>query len=171
MKKLNIILLKSQEGEWYDLGLRKLLQGIIYAYKVEDETSGKWLFNVQYSEKTGKASVKPISTEKTTWLHDQIKRKTDVFQESKDTQKYYHPLGISYIEKGQLRLFRPSDPNNVPHEIRHKFALTKYEKASPRTPSKALQGKLVVLVEKDKPEEMVHLFVLEKIRPVFPLNA
>lgn len=64
MKKLNIILLKSQEGEWYDLGLRKLLQGIIYAYKVEDETSGKWLFNVQYSEKTGKASVKPISTEK-----------------------------------------------------------------------------------------------------------
>jgi hypothetical protein len=167
---MDIKLIGKQKGEWYDLGLRRILQGIIYAYEVVDEASGKWLFNVQFSEEEGKANVKAITSERTTWLHDQIKRKTDVFLASIEKEKYFHPLGITYLKEGRLHYIRPNNIDEVPKEIRDNFYLTTYEKASPK-PSSAFKGKIVVLVDKNNLEKMVHLFMLEKIRPVFPRST
>jgi hypothetical protein len=63
------------------LGLRRVVRGTVYAYKVVDENSGEWLFNVQFSEeRRERRNVVPVTSERASWLHDRIKRKTDVFQ-------------------------------------------------------------------------------------------
>lgn len=159
--------MRELEGEWFDLGLRSVIRGVIYAYEISDEKSGKWLLNVRISEETGKAAVTAETSERTTWLHDQIKKKTDTFQTSVDGQKYFHPLGIGYVERGRFHYMRPDKLNDVPQEIREKFNLTKYEHVSPIRTSKTFNGKIVVVMEKDKPDEMALLFFMEKIRPVF----
>lgn len=159
--------LEKKEGEWYDMGVRQVLQGVIYAFEYKDDTSGRWLLNVKICEGAGRAVAIAATSERTTWIHDQIKRKTDVFNACIDRQTYYHPLGISYIEKGRLHYKRIDELDDVPNEIRNNFDLSKYEDVSPVAPSKTFRRKLVAVVRQDDAEKMALLFAFEKIRPVF----
>jgi hypothetical protein len=164
---LKIKFLKETAGEWFDLSQKEIVQGKIYAYKVGDTASGEWLLNVFICEKSGKAVVTAISSEKATYLHDQIKRKSIVFIGCKNDNRYYHPLGIGCVQGQRFHYERVDDLDNVPVSIKNNFDLDYYESVSPITPSKTYKGKIVAIIEKDKPEKMALLFALEKIRPVF----
>jgi len=145
--------IRSQYGEWLDVkGIKR--KGHIYEYNVRDERSGRWEFVVRLSDEAQKAEVRPIKTDKSSWLHDAICHKTDVFQVSVNPAKYYHPLGIGYVKEDRYSYRRVSKLDEVPKEIRDNFDLAIYKTVSPK-PSSRFSGKLVVLVGKNEPEKMV----------------
>ncbi|MEM3587027.1 MAG: hypothetical protein QXO71_06875 [Candidatus Jordarchaeaceae archaeon] len=158
--------LKKTRGEWFDLGNRKPQCGEIYAFGVEDMISGNWVLNVRISETGEKAVVVAVASERAGFIHNQIKRKSVVFNTCSCGKHYYHPLGISYIEGGRLHSRRIDSISDVPKEILDKFSIKRYEEVSPKS-SIQLREKLVAVVEKNDVELMACLFVLEKIRPVF----
>jgi len=168
VKRYSVELLKKEHGEWFDLGLKRVLEGEVYAYRITDTISGEWLLNLKISTQVGKAAVEAVASERTSVLHDQIKRRSITFNACKDRQYFYHPLGIGLVEKGRFRYKRVDKYDEVPQEIKDKFTLKLYEEVSPSEPSSSLKGKIVAVINREHLEQMVLLFFLEKILPVFP---
>lgn len=156
--------LRKKESIWYNCGLKKAVSGIIYAFGIDDKISGKWLLNVKISERYGKAIVVALTSEQTSFLHDQLKRKSMVWIKCKDSKKFYHPIGIAYLKNDRIHSKRITNLAEVPEEIQKNFDIRVYEEVSNK-PSKTLKGKLVVI--EDNPEKMATLFFLEKIQPIF----
>jgi hypothetical protein len=167
VRRFSIELAGKSHGEWYDLGVRRVVEGDIFAYRLLDEKSGKWLLNVKLSEEVGKAVVVAATSEKTTSLHDQIKGKSIVFNTCTDRKLMYHPLGISCVAGQRLSYERMEKPEDIPADIRDRFLVRRYEDVSPLGPSRPFKGKLVIVVASDRPDDMALLFFLEKIAPVF----
>jgi hypothetical protein len=167
MREYTIRLLRQSQGEWYDLQLRRVINGDIFAYGLVDKVSGQWLLNVKMSEEEKKAIVLAPTSERTSSIHDQIKRKTMVFKTCTDGQAMYHPLCVDCVVGRRVVGKRVERIDDVPSEIKDQFALRKYEEVSPITPARALKGKLVAVIGRDHPENMALLFFHEKIAPVF----
>jgi hypothetical protein len=170
VRKFPIKLVGHSPGEWYNIELRKVVKGNIFAYQLfdeENEDSGEWLLNVKLSEEAGKAIVVAVASKKTTSLHDQIKRKSIVLNSCTDRDLMYHPLGLASIVGQRLRYKRVEKPEEIPPDIRGRFTVKKYEEVSPTPRSRPFKGKLVAVVPRDQPEDMAILFFLEKIAPVF----
>jgi hypothetical protein len=165
--RFSIELAGKSHGEWYDLGVRRVVEGDIFAYRLFDEKSGEWLLNVKLSTEVGKSVVVAATSGKTTSLHDQIKGKSIVFNACTDGKSMYHPLGISYVAGQRLSYERIEKPEDIPADIGDRFLVRKYEDVSPLKPSRAFKGKLVAVVPTDHPDDMALLFFLEKIAPVF----
>lgn len=159
--------MSKKEGEWFDQSFRQNLKGTLYYYEVMHKGSGVWLVTVMMSEEVGKAVVSTTLSDEHTALHDQVGRKSIVFNRCRDERLYYHPLSKSYSENGRLRFKRIESEDDVPEEIKKTFMIDKYENVSPKNVTPSFQGKLVVTVPKDKPEQMALLYVLEKILPAF----
>lgn len=164
-------LLESKEGEWWDMGLGRTLNGTVYAFKVDDLESGEWNINVRVEGSGLKADVIAIASEGTTWRHNQVKTKTDVFNpgtRGEFVSSFYHPLGIAFVDSVEKRIHysRPDDVTTIPRAIRDNFRLLPYEMVTKpgRSP---FRGKFVVVVSKGEPQKMACLFYLEKIVPVF----
>jgi len=168
VRRYSVELLKKEHGEWFDLGLKRVLEGEVYAYRITDTVSGEWLLNLKISTQVGKAAAEAVASERTSVLHDQIKRKSITFNACRDRQYLYHPLGIGLVEKGRFRYSRVDKYDHVPEQIKEKFTLKRYEEVSPTEPSSSLKGKIVAVIDKEHLEQMVLLFFLEKIFPVFP---
>ncbi len=168
MKKLGLRmkLCGKSRGEWFDLATRKKDGGTIYAFHVSDQTSGKWLLNVRVSSSGEKSVVFAATSQKTGIVHNQIKRKSIVFNACSCGEHFYHPLGISYLEGERLRSKRVEKLDDVPEEILETFEIKKHEDVSPKS-STQLKEKLVALVEKNDVKKMALLFILEKICPIF----
>ncbi len=163
--------MNKKEGEWFDQNLRRNIQGTIYYYEVLHKGSGVYLVTVSMSEGEGKAVVSTALTDENSTLQDQLKRHSIVFNRGRNEGSYYHPLSSSYSENGRLRYKRIVSADDVPDEIKQNFTIDKYENVSPKNPTKALLGKLVVEVSKDKPEKMALLYALEKLLPAFNLGS
>jgi len=168
VKRYSVELLKKSAGQWFDLGLKRVLEGEVYAYRINDTISGEWLLNLKISTQVGKAIVEAVTSERTSVLHDQIKRKSITFNACKDRRYLYHPLGIGLVEKGRFTYNRVNEFAEVPQEIKDKFTLKLYEEVSPTEPSSSLKGKIVAVIKREHLQQMVLLFFLEKILPVFP---
>lgn len=165
---VEIIFLKKEENsEWFDLGIKTVVKGTSYAFKIKDEISGEWLLNVRMHDSRAKADVIVVASEKTSSLHDQIKRKTITFNDSADGQKFYNVIGLGYQDNGRFHSERISDINGLPEDIKSKFEIKKYQEVSPHQ-SIILKDKLTILVDKDNIENMALLFFLQRIKPVFP---
>lgn len=162
---VKIKFIKREEGEWFDISEKKVRKGEIYIYFVEDAVSNRsWVFNVRLSE--DKAEVSPICGSGTTIIDKQIKNKTDIYKKvPEDPSKYFHPLGITYLEGRRVRYKRPKNINEIPGEIIDEFNIKLYDKII-RYPPRHLKGKYVVVVNKHDIEKMVLLFVYEKIHPI-----
>ncbi len=158
--------MNKKEGEWFDQNLRRTIQGTLYFYEVDHKGSGVYLVTVSMCEQEGKAVVSTTLTDENSTLQDQLKRHSIVFNQGRNEGTYYHPLSRSYTEEGRLRYKRITNEDEVPEDIKQNFTIDKYENVSPKT-ARALQGKLVVEVPKDKPEKMVLLYALEKIIPAY----
>jgi len=153
-------------GEWFDLGNRKVDSGVIYAFGVEDPVSGNWILNVRVSDSGEKIVVIAVASEMAGYLHNQIKRKSVVLNACSCGEHYYHPIGIGYVKGGRFRSKRIVSLDDVPEEIRERFEIKRYEEVSPKS-SVSLEGKLVALVKKGDIDKAALLFVLEKICSVF----
>jgi len=160
---VDVIFLEKKNCEWFDSGERRLLHGVNHAFKIIDQKSGEWLVNVKISDE-GKAVVSAPTSQMTSSIHDQLKRKTIVFNPCKDRNELYNLLGISYIGEGRLHYERLEDVSFVPPEIRRNFELTIHEAVAG---TDRFKGKIVVIVSKEKPEDMALLFFLQRIKPVF----
>ncbi len=168
-QEMQINLVSSRQDRWFDQAFKRHLDGMVYQYEVQSPRSGQWLVTVCVSDAPVKATVQASHKKYGGGLYDQIRRKTDVFLPCRgDSKSLYHPLGISYLdEDGRLRYRRVSKENEVPEDIRAQYRLDVYEHVAPYTKSRSLRRKLVVLISKDRPEQMAKLFVLEKINPLF----
>lgn len=158
---------ESTSGEWFDIGLRRVLNGVVDTFYAEDKISGKWHVTVRVAEQAGKAMVEVMPLGGTSYVHDQIRRKTITFNACKDRRFYYHPLGLAYLLRGRLSYERIEDLARVPEAIRNDFRIEKYEDVSPTPAGRTWTGKLVAVVEKERHDKMAKLFVMEKILPVF----
>jgi len=167
MRKFSIRLVRQSRGQWYDLGLRRVIEGDIFAYQLIDQASGEWLLNVKMSTEAGKSVVVAATSERTTSLHDQIKRKSIVFNACADRNLMYHPLGLASVVGQRLTYKRVEKLEKVPPDIKGLFMIKKYEEVSPTPRSRTFKGKLVAVVPRDRHEAMAILFFLEKIAPVF----
>ncbi|RLI39765.1 hypothetical protein DRO60_00310 [Candidatus Bathyarchaeota archaeon] len=166
---LKLELLRAKYGKWFDEGDRAIKEGRIYAFRAQDCMSGEWLLNVFVQNEGRKALVKAVASQRTTEIHAQLKRRTDVFVEGREPGKLYHPLGISFVVNGHVRWrrIRWEDLDQVPVEIRENFTLAKYEDVSRPGAGGPLVGKVVAVVGVDEPDKMALLFMLEKVRPAF----
>jgi len=166
---MDIKVLSSEAGTWFDINLREQVQGIIYRYNIQEPYSGQWIVEVCISEKPVKAIVRAIQGEHLGGIYDQVCRKTDVFLPCQDNSEIlYHPLGIAYLDStGRLRYQRVSKEVEVPEGILLEYPLTFYVNVAPHTRNHALQYKLVALIPRNKPEQMAKLFILEKVQPLF----
>lgn len=161
------LLTKKESGEWFDLGFKSVVKGTLYSFRIDDEKSGQWLLNVRVHESGNKADVIVATSKEVSSLHDQIKRKTITFNETSDGSKFYNVLGFGYIENARFHSERISDINKISTgEIKSKFEIKKYNEVSIYE-NVSLQDKLVAVINKDQIEDMVLLFYLQKIKPVF----
>jgi hypothetical protein len=163
-KDYTINFLCKKDGSWYNCGLKRVVHGTIYVYKINDIISGEWILNVKILEKEEKAIVIAPTSEHTTFLHDQLKRKSMVWNMCKDCKKFYHPLSIAYLKNNRLHSKRIENLAEVPEEIQKNFYIKTYDEVSSKK-SKTLKGKLVAV--EDDPMKMAILFFLEKIQPIF----
>jgi len=162
---IKIIYREKRPGEWYDIEDKRVRNGIIYSFVVIDEMSKRtWLFNVRYCD--DKAVVIPVASDRTTLLNSQIKSKSDVFKEVyNDPSKFYHVLGVSYVENNRLKYKRIKNYSEIPSIIRNNFEIKLYKDVC-EVSIKGLEDKYVVIVNKNNVEEMVKLFIYEKVHPV-----
>ena len=165
--RASLVPLGIGEGQWFDLGLRRVLSGTVYSYSLKDPSSCEWRISVRVSDQAGKAAVEVVPIDGFSSLHDQLRRKSITFNACKDRTKYYHPLGIAYNLRGRVSYNRVDDKSTVPKSISDEYELEAYENASPVDPGNVWRGKIVALVKSDQPERMARLFYLEKILPIF----
>lgn len=158
--------LGKSDSEWFDVGTHLMVSGAQYSIGLSDKISGDWIFDVKISSDGRKATVGAGRSEGTTSVHNQIKNKTIVLEETNDGRKFYSVLGIGYVNNGRFQSERVSSLDDLVDELRSKFDIRKHQDVSSH-PSNQLRDKLVALVEKNDPEKMVLLFFLQKIRPVF----
>ena len=165
---VKITFLNENDGEWFDLGLKNVVRGTLHSFRVDDEKSGQWILNVRVHGSGNKADVIVATSEKVSSLHDQIKRKTTTFNETVDSTKFYNVLGFGHVDIDDKRFHseRTFDMNKIPEEIKSKFEIKKYDEVS-RYKNLSLKNKLVAVIGKDKIEDMILLFYLQKIKPVF----
>jgi hypothetical protein len=157
---------KAENGEWFDIGTKSIVSGMQHAFEVKDEISGVWNLNVRIQHNLKKADSKAIASSNVGYKYDQIKRKTITFNETSDMQRFYNVIGIAYIdENGRLHSKRIIDINDVPEEIKSNFEIKKYQEVSPYQ-NITFKDKLVILIDKNKVEDMALLFFLQKIKPV-----
>jgi hypothetical protein len=163
---VEIEFLDKKSGEWFDLGSKNVVSGVLYSFKIKDQVSGEWILNVRIQDTLKKADVIVATSENVSSLHDQIKRKTITFNETIDGENFYNVIGLGYVENGRFHSERISDIKDVSDEIKSKFEIKKYQDVSPHK-NIILRDKLVVLVDKNNAEDMGLLFFLERIKPVF----
>ena len=166
MYRFNLSFLQQRRDDWFDPSLKRTLKGPVYAYRFKDPKCGEWLLNVRICKTIGKAIVEGPTSDGVNSIHRQLKRKTNVFNRCRDEKRYYHPIGVTYLEKGRIHYHRITDVVDVPAEIQANFDIARYEDVSPKEPSRSLRGKIVIIAKEDEPEKMALSFVLEKIYPV-----
>jgi len=159
--------LGQSEGQWFDIGLRRVLSGIVHNYSLKDATSGEWRITVRISDQVGKAAVEVMPIDGFSASHDQLRRKSITFNACRDRKKYYHPLGIAYSLRGRISYYRLDDRESVPKIIEDDYQIDTYENVSPANPGNVWRGKMVAIVEANRPDKMAKLFYLEKILPIF----
>lgn len=164
---MKITFLKKSDAEWFDKFSRKVVSGTKYAYKIVDDSNTEWLLNAT-EEKDQKFCVITIETgQNTSLLDEQLKRKSAVFSESDiKPNMLYHIVSIPYLSEKQLKRKMYDSFDQLPEYLRS-FDLAKYEKV---TEKQKFKGKIVVMVNKDDIEEMVHFFYYEKIYPLINKN-
>jgi hypothetical protein len=165
--RASLVLLGPSDGQWFDLGLRRVLSGTVYNYSLTDPSSGNWRISVRVSEQVGKSAVEAVPMDRFDSLHDQLRRKSITFNACRDRSKYYHPLGIAYDFRGRVSYARVDDRTTVPKYITNEYELDTYENVSPTDPGNVWRGKIVALVKSDQTDKMARLFYLEKILPIF----
>jgi hypothetical protein len=166
IKTVEIRFLTKSTGSWFDLGSKSTVSGILYSFQIKDNESGEWILNVRTQDSLEKADVIAATTERTTSLHDQIKRKSMIFNQTSDGSRFYNVIGIGYVDDGRFHFGRISDKSALPEEIISNFKVIKYHEASPHK-SLSLKDKMVALVDKSDAKGMALLFFLERINPVF----
>lgn len=165
--RASLVLLGPSGGQWYDLGLRRVISGTVYSYSLSDPSSGEWRISVRVSEQAGKAAVEALPIDRFDSLHDQLRRKSITFNACRDRKKYYHPLGIAYDLRGRVSYTRVDDRATVPRSITDEYELDTYENVSPTDPGNVWRGKVVAIVGSEQTDKMARLFYLEKILPIF----
>jgi hypothetical protein len=165
--RASLIFVGMDDGQWFDIGLRRVLSGTVHSYTLSDPSSGDWRISVRLSDQVGKAAVDAIPINRFSSLHDQLRRKSITFNACKDREKYYHPLGIAYTLKGRVSYTRVDDRSTVPMSIADEYELEAYENVSPLDPGNVWRGKMVAVVRSNQPDKMARLFYLEKILPIF----
>jgi len=167
VQRASLTLVSLSGGQWFDLGLRRVLTGTVYTYSLSDPSSGEWRIFVRISDQVGKAAVEAMPIDRFDASHDQLRRKSITFNPCRDRTKYYHPLGIAYDLRGRISYSRLEDWERVPKSIRDEYEIETYENVSPTDPGYVWRGKLVAVVKADRPDKMAKLFYLEKILPIF----
>lgn len=165
--RATLTFLGTNQGQWFDIGLRRVLSGTIYSYTLSDPASGQWRLSVRLSDQVGKSAVEAIPIDGFDAFHDQLRRKSITFNACRDRAKYYHPLGIAYDLRGRVSYSRVDDRTNVPQNISDEYDLDLYENVSPTDPGNVWRGKIVAIVKSDQTDKMAKLFYLEKIFPIF----
>lgn len=165
--RASLVFLGASDGQWFDIGLRRVLSGTVHSYSLSDPSSGEWRISVRASDQIGKAAVEAMPIDHFGSLHDQLRRKSITFNACKDREKYYHALGIAYTLRGRVSYTRVDDRSTVPRSIADEYELEEYENVSPVDPGNVWRGKIVAVVRSDEPDKMARLFYLEKILPIF----
>jgi hypothetical protein len=165
----NITIKKIEERKsdyWVDMSLKEIRNGAVYFYRVSDPITGKWLFKIcldkEYHRKTIKAIKCPAGEG-----YVQLEGRTMLFQKSVIEGYLYDVISLSYLDDNKrLRRNIVSDISEVPQNIREKFKIEIYEKA---TGKHAIGKRLVTLCKEDNNRMIIILFLLQRAWPISKL--
>jgi hypothetical protein len=161
MAVMKLMFIGSEEGEWFDFGIRTQVKGIISSYQIQHNSIGFHHLTIKASN--DKAVISSPLSSQTNNIASQIKSRSLVFQKSDFSNKYYHLISIAYLDNGRLRRKRVKDMIDVPIYIYNHFEIKKHHEVN-----KAIghSDKLVGLIEPDDIKSMALAFVSEMIVPI-----
>ena len=160
---MKLVFLGKTNGEWFDDLARTFKKGIKYAYQLVDDNGQEWLLNASEEENGATCKVSIETSEKATLLHEQLKRRSDVwFTADKQPEMLYHVISLPYLENKQLKRKMLSNTRELPEQLME-YNIKKFKEV---TNKKKLEDKLVVVVPKGDIESMVKFFYYEKIYPL-----
>lgn len=154
--------IEPKQDIWFDRFERIEREGISHIFKAIDRISGEWLFEVR--ECPDEISVRVLVRPTGRPFH-LLDLKSIVFGKCKEGNKFYHPLHIG----GAMKDYRVESTSELPRilePIFEKFYRTEIYESVTDKGNKLLRGKLVVVLNQKDYENMVRLFIIERVWPL-----
>jgi hypothetical protein len=159
---MEIKLIGTKEGKWFDKLSRTVIEGKLYDFEIKDALNKTWRVTVEIASDTSKAIVWAPVGESTDFVSEQLKRKSIVFNSTKDNTSFYHIISPTYLAENRVKKKMLEDSDEIPEELKQ-FKISKFQEV---TDKKKFENKLVVLVNKNDAESMAKIFYFEKINPL-----
>lgn len=158
-ENMEITLVGSKEGEWFDKFSRLTIKGKLYDFETKDALKKKWRITVEIAADGSKAVAWAPVSEGTDFISEQLKRKSVVFNSTKDGKEFYHIISPSQTTENRVRKRMLENLNEIPEELKQ-FKISRSHEV---TDKKRFKNKLVIIVNKNDPESIAKIFYFEKI--------
>lgn len=166
LENLRIRIRKVEErtnDSWIDMSLRKLREGSVRFYRVNDPLTGNWLFKVCEDKEMQRSIIKALKCPPGEGFV-QLEGRTMLFQKGLVEGYYYDVISLSYVDgKARLRRNVVNSIDEVPEAIKGNFKILDYEEATGRT---VIGKRLVTLCEERDEKKMIALFLLQRAWPI-----
>ena len=156
---MEIRLVGSKEGEWFDKFSKSNIKGKLYDFEIKDALNKMWRITVEIAADGSKAIAWAPVSEGTDFISEQLKRKSIVFNPTRDNKEFYHIISPAYTTENRIKKKMLEDPNEIPEELKQ-FKIGRFQEV---TDKKKFENKLVVIVDKNDPESIAKIFYFEKI--------
>ncbi len=162
VKNMEIKLVGSKEGEWFDKFSKSTIKGKLYDFEIKDALNKIWRITVEIAADGSRAIAWAPVSESADFISEQLKRKSIVFNSTRDNKELYHIISPTYITENRVRRGMLESLNEVPEELKQ-YKIIRFQEV---TDKKRFENKLVIIVNKNDPESIAKIFYFEKINPL-----